>query len=483
MAVRYASTKVLDYCFHPLKVLKDGEYIFVPCNKCDGCRLHKANLWSNRVSTEIEHNPFSIFFTLTYNNHYLPTLIAIPDQGTPTFTYISNHPDNIRFNGDHDVFREDNIVISGNYFVPIQNDNRKFTINYASKRDIQLWLKLLRKSIDDNLVLYGKDAFRYYIISEKGPTTHRWHFHGLLFPKNREIAEFLIETAMFENWKMCDWFLFREHTTYCDSGTAMYVSNYTTCINKLPQIYQKAEVRPFRLSSKSPAIGYSLFDKTFIFKEVERGVITYSRTVDRIGKNYILCFPSNYISSIFPKCYQFSLLSFERLLWIYGTLYREIVGYGRPYTMVSQQLRSTMHSSDFEATKKCFDWCQELGCTPFHYVYVLDLCYYKYSMAALSRWYSWQSFSSSLSILKSYSNLSDYVSCKGSLSSYQLMRIRLFCESFGVVFDDLDYDALISLSEKSSDQLNYELQVSDIVDHLDKIPKFNEMIGNSPHII
>ena len=72
MASRYPSTKVLDYCFNPVRLNIDDSVVYVPCGKCDGCLLHKANEWSMRLGAEIEDNTLCIFFTLTYNNKYLP---------------------------------------------------------------------------------------------------------------------------------------------------------------------------------------------------------------------------------------------------------------------------------------------------------------------------------------------------------------------------------------------------------------------------
>ena len=74
MASRFPSTKVATYCFNPVHVVDNDKDLLVPCGKCDGCLLHKANEWSMRLVNEIESNTFSIFFTLTYDNYYLPKL-------------------------------------------------------------------------------------------------------------------------------------------------------------------------------------------------------------------------------------------------------------------------------------------------------------------------------------------------------------------------------------------------------------------------
>ena len=57
--------------------MDENKDIIVPCGKCDGCRLHKANEWMLRVANEIESSTYSIFFTLTYSNKYLPCLYSV----------------------------------------------------------------------------------------------------------------------------------------------------------------------------------------------------------------------------------------------------------------------------------------------------------------------------------------------------------------------------------------------------------------------
>ena len=458
----------------------------VPCNKCDGCLLHKANLWSQRLSFEIDSNPFSIFFTLTYSNKYLPTLVPVKDNETSVYTYISDHPRNIRFDGSKDVLRDDRIIIDASlYNIPITNDPRKYVVNYASRRDFQLWLKLMRKDIINNLNPdYESESFRYFGISEKGPTRHRWHIHGILFPRNQEIAEYLLYSAMYQNWKMCDEVLFREHTKYCDSGTSTYVTNYVTGFGRLPAIYKDPAIKPFRLSSKSPAIGYASFDAQKIFEDVSRGVIEFNRTISRVDESSVLRYPADYMARLFPKCYQFATLSYSRLLFIYGRLYREVNGRGFPYLYVSHRLSKELHVADLQAAQACFRYCELIGCTPFHYLFLLDLYYYKRAMSALKMWYEWQeqNYKNSLYLLSSYINFCDYVLKKKFLTDYQVSALREFCSGFGVIFDDVDYSDLVKLVYHDVNKDLYIRDVSDIASNLEKMPKFNELNGSSPHI-
>ena len=140
MASRYTQFTPVDYCYNPIHVVDSAsdKDIIVPCGKCDGCLLHKANEWSMRCGMEIESSPATIFGTLTYDNKYLPKLYPVYDRcGDKVLKFwVSDHAENVRFNSVRDVRREDNIVINHPYdSIPIQkwdNENRP-AINYMSK--------------------------------------------------------------------------------------------------------------------------------------------------------------------------------------------------------------------------------------------------------------------------------------------------------------------------------------------------------------
>lgn len=493
MASRYVETELLDYCFNP-RYLQNaaGDVIKVPCGKCDGCLLHRQNEWSMRVATEIEYNPYTIFFTLTYNNHYLPKLLVknfLNDEGFVTHRLaVSNHPDNIRFDSVRDVVREDNIVVPLSVYDPFRFDITNFEpkdfINYMSKRDVQLWLKLLRRDIETYLRPNDKgNAFRYYIISEIGPTTRRCHAHGLLFCSSREISEYLLQHSLYENWKMCDEVRFRLFTRYTDSGAASYVSNYVSSVNSLPSYYRNRSVRPWRLASKAPSIGYSEYDFAQVQEKVSGGNIEYVRRIKRLDECHTLSYPKGYLASKFPKCYRFNLLSPSGLLWVYGALYRDVVGRKIPYDFSISRLSKMFRSQDLTATRACYRFCVEFGCTPFHYLYILDMVYYLLDMKVLKMWYQWQERNSdkSLSIIASYCNIQDFFDDKSVYTDYDRLVLVNFLDGFGVSLDDLDLNSIEDILAYRDDISDYEKAVEDVLVNAVKVAKFNEMFGNSPH--
>lgn len=65
--------------FHPLndtelkvKSVVRTKSIQIPCNKCLGCRLEHARMWSVRCMHEAKYHKDSCFITLTYDNEHLP---------------------------------------------------------------------------------------------------------------------------------------------------------------------------------------------------------------------------------------------------------------------------------------------------------------------------------------------------------------------------------------------------------------------------
>lgn len=273
MASRIPCTHVIDYCFHPIHVVDENKDLFVPCGKCDGCLLHRANEWSMRVGMECEATPFSIFCTLTYDNKYLPKLKVIKRvddlssskyKASSYYVLTSDNDLNIRFNGVEDVRRKEEFATKFftcdvDDFKTIQNFPFKDFTCYSSKRDFQLYLKLLRKDLENVGIIRKNESkcFRYFAVSEYGPTTFRAHIHFILFPKNEQIATYLIEYGLYKNWQMCHKDRFEGYTHFCDSGARGYLTQYLTQFSTIPPLYKdNKELKPFRLSSKSPAIGY-----------------------------------------------------------------------------------------------------------------------------------------------------------------------------------------------------------------------------------
>lgn len=511
MASRTITTPIVDYCLSPVHVVKDGRDLLVPCGKCKGCLLHRANSWSMRLANEIEASRGSIFFTLTYSNKYLPKLVSNTIDGLMPIT-VYELADTVRWNGVEDVPRIEPdfpayFVSERMYSISIKNftspDGRHY-IGYSSRRDCELYLKLLRQ----DLINHGfkqcpgpNRFFRYFIISEYGPTTFRPHLHGIIFPSTLEIASYLIEYGLFQNWKMCSEDQFYPYTHYCDSGARNYVTNYLTCSSELPKIYRENKVlRPFRKASKAPAIGYIGENPAKIYEDVSVGVTSYVKPITRLGVETVVKRSSDYLSRLFPKCYRFSELPFSRIYAIYGNLWKEINRHRSanvicPVRFLSDDkldevddvkalFRAYLHPMDYTAALACYKYCESFESSVDHYLYLLDMCWYSLDMSLLKFQYETQekiisSFSScaKLAALAFYSNSWKFIESCQLTGKFQCLFLLL--QGFSYELESVDC-LLHDLRTYRPDISLYEAELDDILVDMVKMPKFNELSGISP---
>lgn len=488
MAGRYTITKFIDGCLSPITVFHYGKKYLVPCGKCSACLVNRSNDWNWRLSDEIDAFRYPIFFTLTYNNYYVPKVHLVHSNG---LYFLESDEKNVRFDGVKDVPRDDDFsdlpYVSSRCWPLIQNYHSDDYFCYSSKRDFQLYLKLLRKSIDDNLVsncIISKDdsKIRYYAISEYGPSTYRCHIHGIFFTNNQTCAEYLVNHALYSCWQMCDKALFDEYTHYADSGAAGYLSSYLTCFTSLPQILRASKCfKPFRLSSKSPAVGFSAFNKTEVFENVSIGVIEYSKRISRIDASYVFRYSPKYLATLFPKCYEYSILSYPRLLQVYGRIYSAVVTKGRELVGVLERFRQNLRPIDYQCALKCYYFCTDNEVTPDYYLTLLDNVLYASSMFALKQYYEWQSTASSVEVLLSYINVLDYRARYYTLSYRSRRTFEYFLDGFGIdVMDFLDDDVYDITSTTSDLRERYSAELNDVLVDMVKTKKLNEQLKTSP---
>lgn len=102
-------------CAKPYYLKTQG--IFVPCGRCRPCRINRAAEWATRITHEAQSHEHNAFITLTYDDEHAPGELI--------------------------------------------------------KRDLQLFLKRIRKNTNKKL--------KYYACGEYGEQTGREHFHLIIF--------------------------------------------------------------------------------------------------------------------------------------------------------------------------------------------------------------------------------------------------------------------------------------------------------------
>lgn len=158
--------------------------VSVPCNKCLACLSNKRADWCFRLEQEYKYSRGALFVTLTYNDWHM-------------------------------------------------RHNRSLC-----KRDVQLFLKRLRKRD-------GTNKIRYYAVGEYGTKTARPHYHVLLFNCR---SEEMVRAA----W--CDQKgrpIGNVHFGKVTSASVAYVCKYIV----QPQIEVEGMEKPFAIMSRGYGIG------------------------------------------------------------------------------------------------------------------------------------------------------------------------------------------------------------------------------------
>ena len=194
-------------CISPLSLPnpKTGnrtDRLTVPCGKCAACLTNRRNDWAVRLKVEHQNANSAYFITLTYDEQHQP-FNEILDYDTGEIRYVGT----------------------------------------VIKKHLQDWFKRIRK--------YSE--CRYYAVGEYGTTTHRPHYHVLLF--NYNPTDLYRLQSSWNNG-------FIQIGTISDSSI-MYVCKYH--VNRTS--YPHGADPSFALMSRRPGIGAQYVSKMFDFHD------------------------------------------------------------------------------------------------------------------------------------------------------------------------------------------------------------------------
>lgn len=184
----------------------------MPCGRCPSCMRNRQNEWVFRLNEELRISPFAYFFTLTYRDDSLPIMVC--------------------------------------------DLNLKIEIPTLCKRDIQLFMKRLRKNTECPM--------KYHIVGEYGPSTLRPHYHGLLFSQYALRQEDIMKAWPYQDVKFK---IFEP----CFSRSAIgYVTKYICAVPFLPEHLKNLprEYRPFTMCSKGLGLSYLEVNPSLVDKKV-----------------------------------------------------------------------------------------------------------------------------------------------------------------------------------------------------------------------
>lgn len=338
--------KIFGGCMHPKLIHNKhtDEDMFVSCGECVACVNQKANVQAMRVKSEILSHKYSVFFTLTYSNEFLPRFECISDKnGIPQFRPIGrceymfdSCPLNYEIKNSNGLLRfGDDVELP-----PIQGESGSLQYGVCCKKDVQNFLKRLRKLIYKEIISDEKSettSIRYYVASEYGPKTFRPHYHGIIFFDNAalatKISDYIVSAwsyrkrvvgkrNSFETRPYADVRLTQEYVQMCDERTSFYVARYVAGNLDIPPILRERSSKPFHLGSKSPVIGSYKASRTEILEMVHRGTYRIGREVynEQLAQfeHVDISLSSDVCRSIFRKCKGFSNLSFAQKYKLYS---------------------------------------------------------------------------------------------------------------------------------------------------------------------
>ena len=225
----------------------------IPCGKCIGCRLDASRQWANRCLLELGYHEQSWFVTLTYDDAHVPrTFYPDPDTGEamPALT--------------------------------------------LRKRDVQLFLKRLRRHTDQKI--------RFFCAGEYGSKTYRPHYHLIIFGLKLDDIVQVSRSKLgynYYNSKIIQdaWSIWQQPHGSLDKGsytplgmtvvapvsweTCAYTARYTSKKNGTQgkEYFDRMNLEPpFLLMSRKPGIGApyfedhpELFDSAFINVSTPKG--------------------------------------------------------------------------------------------------------------------------------------------------------------------------------------------------------------------
>lgn len=212
--------KVLKGKFDPDEVppVEGAAYIPLPCGRCIGCRLSYSRVWADRCMAEASLYENNIFLTLTYNDDNLPA------------------PNRL-------------------------SDGSLSPVNPLVKRDLQLFIKRLRKVLPDQRI-------RYFACGEYSPKL-RPHYHLIIFNCKLDDLELLYKNdSQFKYYTSktisgCWKYGFHNIASSISASMPITISNnMKKQKGENSSIYDKFNYPPeFTIMSRKPGIGKEYFEQ------------------------------------------------------------------------------------------------------------------------------------------------------------------------------------------------------------------------------
>lgn len=299
----------------------------VSCGKCEACEQEKANKRAARIRNHSMNGEASLFVTLTYSNKFIPYALKSDlqrnDCEIPIFRNytarrlkIGKFVEYENFGTPIDSFPR--LESECDYFPELNKARGCVGVIYY--KDVIDFMKRLRQNLKRNYNYEYKVS--YTAVGEYGSGSFRPHFHLLIF--FRKDFEQALRSAIIESWPFGDLSKSNKRIQLSKDASG-YVASYVSKSANLPQIFKERAYKQVHHSSKNFGVRLRCFSLCEILARVERGNLSYSRTVVRNGVSEVvtLPIPKYVISRYFPKPKGYFLftgneiLQLLRLPWLY----------------------------------------------------------------------------------------------------------------------------------------------------------------------
>lgn len=249
---------LINRCAFPKLVNTPYGQRTVPCGKCLYCRKSHGRTMQQLIHNEMQDATCVQFFTLTYNEFYLPSIILnttgdedfpysvpenacvtryAPDYTRGTFTSQDKksqiyYPDvihqekKILKNKEYKI----SLHLSHEYNSKSSSDIEENHIGILFTPDLQNFFKRLRKALNTS---FNKDI-RYFALAEYGGKHFRPHFHILIFTRHFTATE--IQNATYESWHYGN--IDYSGTPINTTAATSYVSTYVTATSSTPLLLE-----------------------------------------------------------------------------------------------------------------------------------------------------------------------------------------------------------------------------------------------------
>lgn len=305
-------------CLHPIALDVHGQKIVVPCGKCYICQINKDEMYKHRCIEESKFHRYCWQVTLTYDNEHCPSFLLCD-----LFSNFSKS----ELKGIK-TLKRDNTRVGVLCKEDVQKFMKRLRINLL--RSINKTNKTINQYKDEKqkrkIYKCSELGLRYFCVGEYGPHTLRPHYHILLWFDLPEIITYL-RACICKSWKMCDKnrLLKNEYSGLVNSNAAEYISGYLTSSVNLPLFYQLSnQIKPFRLSSSFPAIGFYKVPDEEIKESFLNGTFTTTSINESTRERISIPFSKYIVHRFFPKCKGYSTSSIAERFDIYKNSYSTV---------------------------------------------------------------------------------------------------------------------------------------------------------------